>query len=923
MGKEEINLLLFTNAMIVYGDSPKEYTKYLLETTWDLESSWHTKSITQSGITRVDAKTAHIQQSTPPTLSAHLPVTVACVCRVRSHTVFPRDQLLPGLANCHYSGGNPGGQTMLSLLLLLLIGLSGLQTDHCKLEKPSPVLRGHVSCQRASPSPPNHAPSPTKIHLGMGKGAEEARHDLGKMGPPWTLVKASKLEFQTLLCLSNCDPEKLRVQITVPEKIRSKISEGVESQVSYNIVIEGKKYTLNLTQKDFLPQDFRVYGYNGTGSMKPLEPNFQNLCNYQGFIEGFPNSVVIVSTCTGLRGLLQFENVSYGIEPLESSIGFEHVIYQVKHKNAGVSLYAEKEIDSRDMPYKIQSIEPVSDFSRFIEMHVVVEKKLYDHMGSDTAIVTEKIFQLIGLINAIFTSFNVTVILSSLELWIDENKISTAGDANELLHRFLTWKRSYLVLRPHDVAFLLVYRENSDYVGATFQGKMCDSKYGGGVALHPKTISLESLAVIIVQLLSLSMGIPYDDSSRCQCSGAVCIMSPEAILTSGMKIFSNCSMEDFARFMSEPKSQCLQNQPHLGPSYKVAVCGNGEVEQGEQCDCGSAEDCAAQSAPCCSSGTCTLTPGSQCAHGECCHNCNFKVKGEVCRSAMDECDLNEYCNGSSAACQEDLFIQNGHPCGGNQWICLDGKCMDGMKQCSSIFGEGTGFGSQECYTEINSRADRSGNCGLTPGGYTACKSKDLQCGKLICDYKRDTIFKTREAIALYSNVRGRTCVTLEYSNDHPKSQLMWVKEGTICGQNKVCKNKECVDSTYLNYDCTPEKCNSQGVCNNKKNCHCNPTYLPPNCQYAHESWIGGSVDSGNFPPTIPGLTDRSYIEFDYHAKPTKWPFFLLIPFFIVLCVLIAALVKVNIQRKKWRSEDYTSDEQLESDSEPKETTENP
>lgn len=57
----------------------------------------------------------------------------------------------------------------------------------------------------------------------------------------------------------------------------------------------------------------------------------------------------------------------------------------------------------------------------------------------------------------------------------------------------------------------------------------------------------------------------------------------------GVKSFSNCSMEDFAHFISNPKSHCLQNQPHLDPSYKAAVCGNGEVEQGEQCDCGSAE----------------------------------------------------------------------------------------------------------------------------------------------------------------------------------------------------------------------------------------------------------------------------------------------------------------------------------------------
>lgn len=33
------------------------------------------------------------------------------------------------------------------------------------------------------------------------------------------------------------------------------------------------------------------------------------------------------------------------------------------------------------------------------------------------------------------------------------------------------------------IFFNLSYREKSNYVGATFQGKMCDSQYGGGIAL--------------------------------------------------------------------------------------------------------------------------------------------------------------------------------------------------------------------------------------------------------------------------------------------------------------------------------------------------------------------------------------------------------------------------------------------------------
>ncbi|XP_074240370.1 disintegrin and metalloproteinase domain-containing protein 2 isoform X4 [Saimiri boliviensis] len=554
----------------------------------------------------------------------------------------------------------------------------------------------------------------------------------------------------------------LPVQITVPEKIRSIKKEGIESQIFYKIVIEGKPYTVNLMQKNFLPNNFRVYGYSHTGIMKPLDQDLQNFCHYQGYIEGYPKSVVMVSTCTGLRGLLQFENVSYGIEPLESSVGFEHVIYQVKQKKADVSLYTEKDIESRDLPYKIQSIE------------------------------------------------------------------------------------------------------------------------------HPRTISLESLAVILAQLLSLSMGITYDDIHKCHCSGAVCVMNPEAIHFSGVKIFSNCSIEDFAHFISKQKSQCLHNQPRLDLFFKQQpVCGNAILEAGEECDCGTEENCTFFGATCCDSATCRFKAGFKCAEGPCCENCLFSSKQRECRSAFDECDLPEYCNGSSASCPENHYIQTGHPCGMNQWLCIDGVCMTGDKQCKDMFGQEAEFGPAECYSHLNSKTDISGNCGKVDSGYTPCGAD------------------------------GHLCVAVEFPSDHADSQKTWIKDGTSCGSNKACRNQRCVSSSYLGYDCTQQKCNSKGVCNNKKHCHCSPSYLPPNCAVQSDSWPGGSIDSGNFPPTANNLPQRRFIENIYHSKPMRWPLFLFIPFFIIFCVLIAIMVKVYFQRKKWRTEDYSSDEQLESESEPK------
>ncbi|XP_058381249.1 disintegrin and metalloproteinase domain-containing protein 18-like [Diceros bicornis minor] len=151
------------------------------------------------------------------------------------------------------------------------------------------------------------------------------------------------------------DSEGIFLQVTVPRKIRSNESEDSEKRVIYIIKVDEKPYTLHLRKHSFLSQNFLVYTYNETGFLHSESSYFKMHCHYQGYVAEFPNSVATLSICAGLRGFLQFENISYGIEPLESSVRFEHIIYQVKNDNPVIPMLAENynNIWQKDQPYKV------------------------------------------------------------------------------------------------------------------------------------------------------------------------------------------------------------------------------------------------------------------------------------------------------------------------------------------------------------------------------------------------------------------------------------------------------------------------------------------------------------------------------------------------------------------------------------------
>ncbi|XP_043266716.1 disintegrin and metalloproteinase domain-containing protein 10-like isoform X2 [Venturia canescens] len=131
---------------------------------------------------------------------------------------------------------------------------------------------------------------------------------------------------------------------------------------------------------------------------------------------------------------------------------------------------------------------------------------------------------------------------------------------------------------------------------------------------------------------------------------------------------------------------------------QASLCGNGVVEEGEECDCGWGEDCRDS---CCfpqrryppaEETPCTLTPGSICSpsQGPCCTTeCKLRF-GDKCRDD-NGCRDASFCDGRAPYCPPSINKPNKTICN-QELVCFMGECTGsiclayGLESCQCIPG---------------------------------------------------------------------------------------------------------------------------------------------------------------------------------------------------------------------------------------------
>ncbi|XP_010191395.1 PREDICTED: LOW QUALITY PROTEIN: disintegrin and metalloproteinase domain-containing protein 21-like [Mesitornis unicolor] len=639
--------------------------------------------------------------------------------------------------------------------------------------------------------------------------------------------------------------------VTVPRQLSPRADTNPLA-VSYRLEVERRPRVLRLwPRRGLVSHPFTLVTYGKDGARWQEHPIVQDNCFYQGEVQGSPGSLVALSTCgRGLRGVLWVEGRTYEIEPVPNDPAYRHILSHMEAASdpavptCGLTpeeLQHQKAVLPWFKAHHRAEEEELKEWwthTRYVKMVVVVDNVRFVKSGRNESEVLRQVIEIINIGDSLYEQLSVRLFLVGLEIWTKGNLINITNSINKVLDSFNKWRRSDLSLRiRHDVAQLLAFQNFGRSLGLAFLGSICDNQWSSAVASFTNR-KLSSVITTFVHELGHVLGMDHDEPG-CKCRRKKCIMWETDVDTDA---FSDCSYKDYFDLLAHG-ANCLRRPPAPGTFYTTRreYCGNKIVERGEQCDCGSESDCRKDR---CCHPDCTLTADSVCASGKCCKRCQVLQAGTLCRASTDECDLPEYCNGTSPQCPADVYIQDGAPCKGDAY-CYRGKCSSLSKQCKKLFGKQAKAAPLDCFKAVNTRGDRFGNCGIRDNiHFTKCNIENVLCGRIQCVNIHKLPFLQNHVTLVQTPVGNKKCWGLDYHVGMPVADVGAVEDGTPCGSGRLCINRTCTNISVLNYDCSVTKCHGRGVCNNLKNCHCRYGWAPPYCEWAG---FGGSVDSGPAP----------------------------------------------------------------------------
>ncbi|XP_054846116.1 disintegrin and metalloproteinase domain-containing protein 33 [Eublepharis macularius] len=625
------------------------------------------------------------------------------------------------------------------------------------------------------------------------------------------------------------------------------------------MTVEGRELILVLEKNhELLSPDYTETHYAKDGQAVTVTPSRTEHCYYHGHVRGHADSWLVLSTCSGISGLITLsQNDSYYLKPPGDSGSEHHVIYRAEHLPSEGGVCGHGELLPSNIAELARVLKPAAPqrkrrdawrTMKYMELFIVADFALFLSQKQNLGRTKQRILEIANYVDKFYRSLNIKVALIGLEVWTERDQCKVTSDANATLWSFLQWKKTLKSRKKHDNAQLLT--------GVTFKGTtigmaplegMCSAENSGGVSMDHSDLPVGAAATMAHEI-GHNFGMSHDAEGCCveaTASEGGCVMAA-ATGHPFAKVFSSCSRRQLENYFQKGGGMCLFNMPDTKDLVVGKKCGNGFLEDGEECDCGEVEEC---TNPCCHPQNCTLKAEAECAHGECCRSCKLKTAGTMCREPAGSCDLPEYCTGASPYCPTNVYLLDGTPCSYGEAFCSNGMCMTHHQQCIHLWGPGAWPAPDACFQDVNTAGDMYGNCGKDSlGNFVKCAMRDAKCGKIQCQSSAKKP-KGTNTVSMDTTIRfnGREVKcrgTLVYATKDDEGDMSdpgLVMTGTKCGDGMVCKDQRCVNASFFELEKCLAQCHGHGVCNSNRHCHCDAGWAPPFCKKAG---LGGSVDSG-------------------------------------------------------------------------------
>ncbi|KAK7109317.1 disintegrin and metalloproteinase domain-containing protein 12-like [Littorina saxatilis] len=631
--------------------------------------------------------------------------------------------------------------------------------------------------------------------------------------------------------------------------------DGHIENLTLHFVAFGKRFQVDLhLTRDLFGSSYTRKVLHDKGKDVKESLHRKEHCYYQGQIADNPASHAALSSCDGFRGYIADGKETYHIDPLRGS---GHRIFRnsdrkklpLKCGTKGHDIYQPpKELFSQHARRKRSVRGPYDSnkFTRFVELYIVNDYRTYNRHGKNASFVFKRTQDIANIVNSLYRQLNIYIVLVGVEVWSTGDKISVTTSADTTMENFLRYRKERInPYHRNDNAQLItgIFFDHG-VVGKAIKGPICTHQFSGGVSMdYDGLVTL--VATTMAHEMGHNFGMEHDNDTKCSCPQDKCIMAA----TSGQispQHWSSCSQNALQEAFELGMDYCLRNPPKT--IFQGPVCGNGFVEEGEECDCGLLQDCTNR---CCNATSCELHAQAECATGRCCDLSTCKPRGAaaLCRESRGECDMPEYCDGGTEFCPPDVGVQDGQSCSSGQSYCYQGLCNTHNAQCQLLWGNTGRVSDPICFRNLNTRGDHDGNCGYnwTTDRYRNCDTENVMCGLLHCVHLNEKLMFWRDNLALDMRAnfltRGNTqyvcrSTMLDVGLDMPDPGL--VPDGAKCEEDKICIKQTCTPLMKLKIAKCPD-CHGNGICNSEGHCHCHVGYAPPLCD---RPGYGGSIDSG-------------------------------------------------------------------------------